>query len=135
VQYAFSPQPLKIAVLTPRLALVLEPSNDLFSGSLEGGGAAEPQLTSKVWLLDRKLGTWLLLFEASQSIIVSSFFPDYLNQNIKTQGLIVLAEVTHSPDLRTINILFGTNIETGLAEHEVVLCLNLKARAYQLCQQ
>jgi len=135
VQYAFLPQPLKIAVLTPRLALVLEPSTDLFSGSLEGGGAAEPQLTSKVWLLDRKLGTWLLLFEASQSIIVSSFFPDYLNQNIKTQGSIVLAEVTHSPDLRTINILFGTNIETGLAEHEVVLCLNLKARAYQLCQQ
>jgi hypothetical protein len=133
--YTISPVPLKIEVLSPQFALVHEPLNDFVSGSLEGAGAAEPQSISKVWLLDRKRGTWMLLFEESQSVIFSSFYPNHLNSYLKQQNSLVFAEVSYSADLRKINIQFAADLEAGFVQREVLLCLDLKARAYKACQR
>ena len=135
IPYTISPASLKIEVLSHRLALVHEPLNDFVSGSLEGSGAAEPQSISKVWLLDRKRGTWLLLFEESQSVIFSSFYPNYLNNYLKQQDASVFAEVSYSANLREINIQFVADLEAGFAQREIMLCLDLKARAYESCRR
>jgi hypothetical protein len=113
---------------------VHEPLNDFVSGSLEGAGGAEPQSISKAWLLDRKRGTWMLLFEESQSVVsYASFYPNTLKSYLKPQGAAGFAEVSFSADLRKISVLFKADLAAEFVQREVLLCLDLKARAYKRC--